>query len=167
MFDILKRFETRSPEYDSVYYEPIVFRFAVVGGDKGQEEEKQKKGKFFSNVYELYMYAAVLGISTNSPVPFMQGAKRQSFIKMDEWKQHPELVKFLTMALLTKSKIDLNALENMDEKEIEEELTQLKKLLEEYANGGFELLHRKLKENSTYFQDDNCFINLLSDMFDS
>lgn len=164
MLDILKRFETRSPEYDSVYYDPIVFRFAVVGGDRGQEDEKQKKGKFFSNVYELYLYVSILGLSKNYAIPLMQGAKRQHFIKIDEWKQHPELVKFLTMALITKSDIDLNALENMEDKEIEEELTHLKKLLEEYANGGFELLHRKLNENPTYFQDDNCFINLLSDV---
>jgi hypothetical protein len=164
MFDILKRFEARSPEYDSVYYEPIIFRFAVVGGDKGQEDEKQRKGKFFSNVYELYMYAAILGISQNYPVSLMPGAKRQHFIKIDEWKQHPELVKFLIMALITKADIDLNALEDMEEREIDNILTDLKKTLESYANGGFELLYRKLNSNPTYFQDDNCFINLLSDI---
>lgn len=60
--------------------------------------------------------------------------------------------------------MDFNALENMDSKGIDDFLTQLKRDLEEYANGGFELLHQKMKEDPDYFKDDNCFINLLSDM---
>jgi hypothetical protein len=164
MYDIIEQFKKKSPDYDSVYYESIVQRFAVVGGDKGREDEKQKKGKFFSNVYELYIYLAFLGISKNHAIPFITGAKRNHFIKMNEWTQHRELLHFLIMALLTKSAVDFNALENMDSKGIDDFLTQLKRDLEEYANGGFELLHQKMKEDPDYFKDDNCFINLLSDM---
>ena len=51
----------------------------------------------------------------------------------------------------------------MDDQELKTEMTGLKRLLEEYANGGFEILNRKLKENPTYFEDEYCFINLLSD----
>ena len=83
---------------------------------------------------------------------------------MKDWKQHPELVKFVELALLTKSNIDLNELEDMDEKEIRTELTHLRVLLEEYANSGFQILEQKIKENPSYFEDDYCFVNLLSDM---
>jgi hypothetical protein len=164
MLDLLKQFEKRSPEYDNIYYEPIVFRFTVVGGDRGREDEKQARGKYFSNVYELYIYTALLGITKDRCVPLMEGITRRNFIKIDEWRQHPELVKFLEMALLTKSDIDFNALEDMTEDAIDAELTKLKKLLEGYANGGFEILANILQNNPSYFSDEYCFVNLLSDV---
>ena len=76
MFDILKQFESLYPQYDSAYYDSIVFRFAKVGGDKGREEENLRKGKFFSNVYELYIYVTVLGLTVDKPIPLKKGAEQ-------------------------------------------------------------------------------------------
>jgi hypothetical protein len=162
--DILKYLEALYPEYDAVYYEPIVYRFAVVGGDRGKEQMTHKKAKSFSNVYELYIYVTILGITKNLKVPISEGAKRQKFEEMKDWTQHRELVKFIEMTLLVKADIDLNALENMEEAELKSVGSNLKTLLESYANGGFQYLTQQLKSNPDYFKDENCFINLLEDV---
>lgn len=163
--DILQYLERLYPEYNyDAYYEPIVYRFAVVGGDRYKEQLTHKKAKSFSNVYELYIYATILGITLNRKSPIESGARRQKFEEMKDWTQHRELVKFIEMTLLVKADIDLNALENMEETELKSVASSLKTLLESYANGGFEYLMEQLKSNPEYFKDENCFINLLSDV---
>lgn len=97
-------------------------------------------------------------------VEWVQGTERRRFEEIKDWTQHRELSKFLEMALFAKSSIDLSKLDDMDEQELKSEMTGLKRLLEEYANGGFEILNRKIKENPTYFEDDYCFINLLCEI---
>ena len=69
------------------------------------------------------------------------------------------------MGVISKSQIDFNELENKDEKEIEKEILSLKKLMEEYANGGFDKIRAKLESSSTFFDNnDNCFIDLLEEI---
>jgi hypothetical protein len=164
--DILKHLEGLYPQYNDIFFESIVYRFSVVGSDFGKEREQltSKKAKSFSNVYEIYIYATMLGITLNRKSPIESGAKRRIFEEMKDWTQHRELVKFIEMTLLVKADIDLNALENMEEAELKSVASNLKTLLESYANGGFEYLTEQLKANPDYFKDENCFINLLSDV---
>jgi len=62
---------------------------------------------------------------------------------------------------LAKSDLDFNALEDMEENEVETELTKLKSLLEEYANGGFDLIRAKKEGEPSFFLNENCFLDLL------
>lgn len=73
------------------------------------------------------------------------------------------MVNFILMALLAKSGLDLNELEEMEEKQVEAELTGLSKLLEEYANGGFNLIQTKLKQEPSFFDNEFCFLTMLDD----
>jgi hypothetical protein len=116
MSNIFEQFKKKWPRYNEAYDPSIVHRFAVVGA--GKESEKEKKGKYFSNVYELYLYLAFWGLSKNRKEPFKTGVKRKSFQNINEWTQHKELVDFLIMALLAKSSVDFNALEKMNKAEI-------------------------------------------------
>jgi hypothetical protein len=156
--EFIKRFEDRAPVYDKMYREPIVNRFANVGG--GKETEMFERGKFFSNVYELYMYATMLGLKKNYRLPLGE-VETQKFIEIREWKTSFELVRFIEMALIARSDLDLNELENMEEAQVEGKLTELRKLLEEYANGGFDLIYTKVKEEPYFFENEYCFVEML------
>jgi hypothetical protein len=158
--EFIKRFEDRAPVYAKVYREPIVNRFANVGG--GKETEMFERGKFFSNVYELYMYAAMLGLKKELP-PAFGGVETQKFIEIRDWKTSTELVRFIEMALIARSDLDLNELENMEEAQVEGTLTELKKLLEEYANGGFDLIYTKVQDEPYFFENEYCFVEMLGE----
>lgn len=158
--EFIKRFEDRAPLYAKMYREPIVNRFANVGG--GKEEDMYERGKFFSNVYELYMYAAMLGLKKDYRIP-LEGVDTQKFIEIRAWQTSTELVRFILMALIAKSDLNLNALEEMNESEVENKLTELKKLLEEYANGGFDLINSKMVEEPFFFDSEYCFVEILGE----
>lgn len=158
--EFIKRFEDRAPVYVKMYRESIVNRFANVGG--GKETEMYERGKFFSNVYELYMYAAMLGLKKNYRLP-LDDVETQKFIEIRDWKTSGELVRFIEMALIARSDLDLNELENMEEASVESKLTELRKLLEEYANGGFDLIYAKIQEEPCFFENDYCFVEMLGD----
>lgn len=158
--EFIKRFEDRAPVYAKMYREPIVNRFANVGG--GKETEMFERGKFFSNVYELYMYAAMLGLKKNYRLP-LDEVETQKFIEIRDWKTSNELVRFIEMALIARSDLDLNELENMEEAQVEGKLTELRKLLEEYANGGFDLIYNKVQEEPHFFENDYCFVEMLDE----
>lgn len=159
--EFIKRFEDRAPVYAKLYREPIVNRFANVGG--GKETEMFERGKFFSNVYELYMYAAMLGLKKNYRLP-LEEVETQKFIEIRDWKTSNELVRFIEMALIARSDLDLNELENMEEAQVESKLTELRKQLEEYANGGFDLIQTKLKDDPGFFDGEFCFVELLEEL---
>lgn len=157
--EFLKRFEERSPEY-AMQYRDLIDAVAVIGGDHDDVDKKQQSGRFFSNIYEFYMYAAFLGLSKDYKIPITEGTKKMRFLPIRDWKPN-DLVKFLTMSLIAKSDIDLITIEDLEENEVEEKLTELKQLLESYANGGFDIIESKKNEDSTFFQDEYCFMKLL------
>lgn len=154
--EFIKKFETRAPKYLTAYRD-IINRFALVGGR--DEDLKEQTGRVFSNVYEFYMYAAMLGLKKNYRVP-LEGMEALDFRKLQFW-QPSNIVHFIVMALLTKSGIELISLEDMNEGEIEGVIGNLRKLLEEYANGGLDIIASKMKEKPYFFEDDYCFLNLL------
>jgi hypothetical protein len=163
MIELIEQFKKKWPRFNDAYFISIVHRFAVVGG--GKDTEKDKKGKYFSTVYELFLYLAFWGLSKNRKEPFKTGSKRRTFQNINEWTQHKDLVDFLIMSLLAKSSVDFNEIEKMNRDEIDAFVVRLERDLEEYANAGFELLHEKMQSDPNYFKNnDNCFIDLLSDM---
>jgi hypothetical protein len=158
--EFIKRLEDRAPVYAKMYREPIINRFANVGG--GKEEDMFQRGKFFSNVYELYMYATMLGLKKNYRIP-LDNAETQKFIEIRAWQTSTELVRFILMAVIARSDLDLNELENLEESQVERYITRLKELLEEYANGGFDLIYTKVQEEPYFFENEYCFVEMLGD----
>jgi len=155
--EFIKRFEDRAPVYAKMYHESIIDRFSLVGGR--DEDLKQKTGRYFSNIYEIYTYSALLGIKNNYRIP-LEGLITKDFNKIRYWQPN-ELVRFVFMALLTKSDLNLNLVEEMEEKDVEREITKLKNLLEEYTNGGFDIIYSKIKETPYFFENEYCFLELL------
>jgi hypothetical protein len=139
--DFLKRLKDRAPEYDAQYYDMILEFTIEQGARMGRqtEEERWIQGKYFTTRYEMYMYAAALGLRKNYRLPIVRGTGKQKFIEMRSW-QPMEVTDYLIMGILAKSDLDFNAMEDMEEEAVEMELTKLRNLLEEYANGGFDLI---------------------------
>lgn len=160
--EFIKRLESRSPVYLEQYRSSIIDRFSNVG--KTGDEGVYKAGKTFHRVYEVYMYALIVGLRKDYKLPLPAGGKTVPFIEIKIW-QPREVVEFIIASLIARSDIDFNAIEDMDEKEVEEEITKLKKLMEEYAHGGFELLERAINEDSYRFDnDDKAFIDFLDEL---
>lgn len=162
--EFLKKIKDKEPEYDS-QYEGLITKFTVMqGGRAGTTSEGTtwETGKYFSTKYEIYMYATLLGLKTNYRVPINNG-KKSKFIAIKDWKP-TYLADYVVMGVLAKSEIDFNEIESKDDKEVEKEISNLKKLMEEYANGGFDKIRAKLESDTTFFENnDNCFIDLLDD----
>jgi hypothetical protein len=160
--DLLKRLKDRAPEYEAQYFD-MILEFTIeqgAGMGRQSEEERWKQGKYFSTRYEMYMYAAALGLRKDYRLPIARGTEKQKFIEMRSW-QPMEVTDYLIMGILAKSDLDFNALEDMEEEEVEKELTKLRGLLEEYANGGFDLIRAKKEEEPSFFLNENCFLDLL------
>jgi hypothetical protein len=162
--ELLKKIKDRAPEYDSSL-EDLITKFTVVqGGRAGTASEgtSWEQGKHFATKYEIYMYATLLGLRCNYRLPINSNNKSK-FIEIKSW-QPSDLAEYVIMSVLAKADIDLNELENKDDKEVEKVILQLKKMMEEYANGGFDKIRAKLESDRAFFENnDNCFIDLLED----
>jgi len=163
--ELLKKIKDRAPEYDSAN-EDLITKFTVVqGGRAGTvgEGTSWEQGKYFSTKYEIYMYAALLGLKNDYRIPLKPSIDKSKFMEIRSW-QPADLAEYIIMGVIAKSEIDFNELENKDDKEVEKEILGLKKLMEEYANGGFDKIRGKLESSPTFFDNnDNCFIDLLEE----
>lgn len=163
--ELLKKIKDRAPEYDAAH-EDLITKFTLVqGGRAGTAGEGTawEQGKYFSTKYEIYMYAALLGLKNNYRVPIGTNAKKEKFIEIKSW-QPADLADYVIMSVFAKSDINFNDLEDKEDKDVEKEILNLRKLMEEYANGGFDKIRAKLEAEPTFFDNnDNCFIDLLEE----
>lgn len=163
--ELLKKIKDRAPEYD-LAYEDLITKFTVVqGGRAGTASESTafEQGKHFSNKYEIYMYATLLGLKNDYRLALKPSIDKTKFIEIKSW-QPSDLAEYVIMGVFAKSDVDFNELESKDEKEVEREILNLKKLMEEFANGGFDKIRAKLESEPTFFDNnDNCFIDLLEE----
>jgi hypothetical protein len=163
--ELLKKIKDKEPEYDSSF-EELISKFTVMQGGragKASEGSDWEEGKNFANKYEIYMYATLLGLRSNYRLPIKSNNKSK-FISINSWKP-TDLADYIIMGILAISEIDFYELENKDDKEVEKDILHLKKLMEEYANGGFDKLRAKLESSPSFFENnDNCFIDLLEEV---
>jgi hypothetical protein len=163
--EFLNNLKNKKPVYLSVYND-IIDRYTLKqGGKRGTSSEEQKfeQSKFFSTKYEVFMYAIILGLKNNYALPLHDGAKKEDFWEVTNWKPK-ELVDYIIMCLIAESDIDLNKLEQLEEDELSNEALKIRKLMEEYANGGFDILRSKLEDNPEFDNNELCFIDLLDEV---
>ena len=118
----------------------------------------------FGPIYELYIYAMMLGIKQNKKLPLPPRNLTSDFLEIGKWKRDSSLVDFLLMVIFTQDDIDLdwNELEDLEEEQLNKVISEVITLIEEYANGGLEYLENLWEkgdlENSHYM-----FIDLYND----
>jgi hypothetical protein len=161
--ELLKKIRDRAPEYDAIH-EDMIKRFTVgQGGRAGSASDSTawEQGKYFSTKYEIYMYAALLGLKYDYRVPLTKEAKKEKFMEIKSW-QPADLADYVIMSVVAKSEIDLNDLENKQDNDVEKEILNLRRLMEEYANGGFDKIRGKLESEPMFFDNnENCFLDLM------
>jgi hypothetical protein len=164
--NLLDRIQIKEPRYDSKYYQFILDYTIEQGSRMGTSTEKEKyeRGKYFSTRYEMYMYAALLGLRKDYVLPLESSTDKKSFNKIGAW--NPETVtNYIIMSVIAKGDYDLFEMEEMDDSELEKKITQIKSEIEAYANGGFDIIHSKYQEDENYFiENENSFIDLLDEI---
>lgn len=163
--DLLGKLKLREPEYDAKYFELILDYTIEQGAKMGTagEEEKWKQGKYFSTRYEMYMYATLLGMKRDYSIPLEKGIEKKSFIKIDSWRP-VDIADYIIMGAFAKTEIDFFELENLEEGKVDKKITELKSIIESYANGGFDIIRSKKEEEETYFLENDCsFLDLLDE----
>ena len=168
MIDLIEELGKKNPRY-SLRHRKLIQGFARKGAIDYHElgEKSYDLGKFFTNFYEFYLYATFIGIYTKNPVPINDSEETKVFgVPMRDWNSNGsgQTVQYLWMTMLVLSELDLNSLEKMEQKEVEREMLKISRLIEAYANGGFEFIESKVEENPAFFEDDDCFIKLLKEV---
>ncbi len=158
----------KTPRY-SMKYRRLIEGFARKGAIDYHElgEKSYDLGKFFTNFYEFYIYSAFIGLYTNNPIPIQEGDETNTFkVPLRDWNSNNsgQTVQYLLMAMFVKSELDFNALEDIEQKDVEREMRNISRLIEAYANGGFDFINSKVTENPAFFDDDDCFVKLLKDV---
>lgn len=161
--ELINRLKGTSPQYLNAYKE-LIARFTLAqGGMAGTatEQERWSQGKYFSTQYEIYMYAAIMGLKRSYKIPLTSGVEKSKFIELRAW-QPTDVADYLIMGVMAQSDIDFNALEDMEEKEIDGIVGKLRREIEEYANGGFDIINSKMTDDAAFFENnENCFLDLL------
>ena len=161
--NILDEIYKKEPKYSEKYYNFILEYTIQKGGKAGSasEDEKWVQGKFFSSRYEMFMYAAFLGLRCNYKLPIAENAKRVKFEIIENWKPRG-IADYLIMAVLGKGDYDLFQIEQSEEEEQKNIVRRIIVDIESYANAGFDIIKSKAEEDERFFLDnDNCFIDLL------
>ncbi|NCO64656.1 MAG: hypothetical protein GW772_13020 [Flavobacteriia bacterium] len=139
----------KSPHYANSRI-PLIQLLANKGSKKSEYSQ-------FGPIYELYIYAFMLGIKKNLRLPLPPRSLTTEFAKIGTWKRDSSLVDFLLMIVFTRSEeigFEWNDLEEMEDAELNSVISKIIVFIEEYANGGLEYLHGLLDkgelENSHY-----------------
>ncbi|QXU41460.1 hypothetical protein [Pedobacter sp. D749] len=163
--ELIKRIKDRAPEYDAKYTS-LIYNFTIQQGGKAgtsSEETRWVQGKYFSTVYEFYMYAALIGLKKDYSIPISYGTAKNKFIEMRAWKPN-DLVDYIIMCLLGKADIDFLELEKLEDEVVEKKLSSIRSLLEDYANGGFDLIQTRIDQDNDYFtRNENSFLDFLEE----
>lgn len=168
MIDLFEELGKKTPRY-SMKYRKLIEGFARKGAIDYHEltEKSYDLGKFFTNFYESYLYAAFMGLYLNNPIPISDDEETRTFgVPMRDWNSNgsAQIVQYLWMSIFVKSELDFNALEDLEQKDVEREMRNISRLIESYANGGFDYLNSKASENQAFFDDDDCFVKLLKSL---
>jgi hypothetical protein len=137
---------------------PVIEAFA----NKGQSKSEYSQ---FGPIYELYIYAFMLGIKRDSFLPLPNNSLTKDFVEIAKWKGGSSLVDFLLMIIFSNSEklgFEWNELEEMEGPELNKAITSIIAHIEGYANGGLEFLQKEYEENKL-INSPYMFIDLLAE----
>lgn len=167
MESLFDKWKTKIPKF-SKEHDDLFKSLSQKYGAEG--EKKLSLGKHFSTNYELYMYAFFLGLYENEFTPIPKEEKKIDFSHhIQHWgsktttstrEDFTNLQEFMFMALVSKTDLDLIALEKGDLSE-DEAVKQLIATMEAYTNGGLNLIKDKLEDNPNYFLDPTSFLEMI------
>ena len=137
---------------------PVFEAFANKGKSKSEYSQ-------FGPIYELYIYAFILGIKKDISLPLPPRNLTTDFVEISKWKSGTSLVDFLMMIIFTKCdeiEFTWNQLEDMDDKELNITVNNIITSIESYANGGLKFLQDQYEKN-TLINSSYVFVDLLAE----
>ena len=137
---------------------PIIEAFANKGKSKSEYSQ-------FGPIYELYIYAFILGIKKKIYLPLPTRNLTTDFLEIGKWKSGSSLVDFLMMILFSHCDeigFNWNELEDMDEKELNNTVNNIITFIESYTNGGLEFLQSEYDQNNL-INSPYLFVDLLGE----
>lgn len=137
---------------------PIIEAFANKGKSKSEYSQ-------FGPIYELYIYAFILGLKKKIHLPLPTRNLTTDFLEIGKWKSGSSLVDFLMMILFTHCDeigFNWNELEDMDEKKLNNTVNDIITCIESYANGGLEFLQTEYEQNNL-INSPYLFVDLLGE----
>lgn len=140
-----------SPKIEMFDYESIVAKFAVSEGKKEKDSTK-----VFKQQWMPFAWAATLGFVENVRKPLEGDLKKDTF-KYSTINSNGERV-FQSLILYAVA---------FEGYEILKDAYKLNKVIEEHANGGFEIIHDKIKNDPSFFNHPNDYINFLLDWIEN
>ena len=140
-------------------YENLLRRYSQFGG--GAEANKFIQARYFSNVYQFYIYAFFIGLSTGRAATFEDNDKLETFWEMKNWKPR-DLVDNLLVCAIAKSDFDMFKIQLLDDSEISKELSKLRHTIEQYANGGLDFIVEQVGLHPDEAEGDFFFTGLLT-----
>lgn len=150
---------------ESRFFDTIIEDFCQYGG--GASESQQTKGKTFNAGYEMFIYAFFLGLYSNERRPLVGDVKKfgqpvglWGNVQQKGRVAYPKIREYIFAALIVKSDIDFIQLEK-GEITPEEAVTQMTKMMWEYANAGFYMMNEKLESIPEYFTGNDEFLTFM------
>lgn len=134
-------------KYRILHRKSILDRFCGVQGS-----QRNLDRKYFSQLWEGYTWAAIIGFINNKRVPLGSGGTGDAFKFSVIYNNGGELADALILLALSKSKKGYECLINSNE---------IIKIIEEHANGGFEIIQSKLRNDDSHFNNPDAFIEEL------
>jgi hypothetical protein len=155
---VKNKLERLDPGYLLEFDELIKMNSQFGGGAEGN---KYTNAKSFSNVYEFYIYAFFLGLSHEKRFPINSEDNLKTFWSMDNWKPKELALQVVVCAIGETDDFDMNLVEQLSENEVRNEVKKILKTVEEYANGGFQIINKEIQENIEVLEDELFFIKLM------
>ena len=137
---------------------PIIKAFANKGKSKSEYSQ-------FGPIYELYIYAFILGLKRNLKLPLPNRNLTTEFIEVGKWKRDSTLVDFLLMIVFSNCDeigFSWNDLEDMEETQLNAVINDIVTFIESYANGGLEYLQKEYEQNNL-LNSPYMFVDLLAE----
>jgi hypothetical protein len=135
-------------KYKVIHRKSIMDRLSDVQGSQSDTKSR----KYFSQLWECYTWAAIIGFINDKRVPLGSGSTDNAFKFSVIYNNGGELADALILLSMSKSNKGYKALIDADE---------IIKVIEEYANGGFEIIQSLLREDEDYFNNPDAFIEEL------
>lgn len=155
--------------YQESYATNIIEEYSQYGG--GRDDSREGKGKIFGAGYEVFIYAFFIGLYYGERKPLI-GPKKKFRMRMRDWgnvnpkvqkdrQKYNQIQRYIFMALVAKSDIDLIALDRGD-LTVDEVTDILMETLNEYTNQGLYLIRNKQRIDPDFFYGNMAFLDFLN-----
>ncbi len=144
---IINEITTYSPKIKKEYKKNIIEKLSKKQASEGGDR------KFFNQYWQPFAWATIIGFLNDKRVPLTEKYDTDVFKYSVINNQAPDILKSLIIMAIGK-------FESNNEQGIEllKNPNEIVKIIDEYANGGFEIISRKLDKNPDYFYEHNIFI---------